>query len=114
MLQKAIGHKTRLPKPSKSPSSTQDDIEIEIAELLYGLKTSRNQDSSQKLETNGAHGTSRDSKTSVSSQSTNHQTSVLPRSTSPTSYPSMDVGVLNIRISLSITLFYLEFVASFP
>nr|KYP43336.1 Protein TIME FOR COFFEE [Cajanus cajan] len=40
------------PKTSKSSSS---DIEIEIAELLYGLKTSKNHDSSKKLEASVNH-----------------------------------------------------------
>lgn len=104
MLQKAIGPKTRLPKTSKSSSSTQEDIEIEIAELLYGLMTSKNQESSQKLESNGAHGISRDSKTSIASQNANSQTSVLPpQSNSPSSYPSTDAGGLNIWIRCSFT-----------
>jgi hypothetical protein len=37
--QKSSGPKTRLPKVSKSStSSVQEDFEIEIAEVLYGLK----------------------------------------------------------------------------
>lgn len=44
MLQKEI---EPVSKTSKSSSS---DIEIEIAELLYGLKTSKNHESSIKLE----------------------------------------------------------------
>ncbi|MED6135359.1 hypothetical protein PIB30_045688 [Stylosanthes scabra] len=39
---KLIGPKTRLPMESKSCSSTEEDIEIEIAELLFDLKTSNN------------------------------------------------------------------------
>ncbi|KAI4349510.1 hypothetical protein L6164_010092 [Bauhinia variegata] len=77
---KPVGPKTRLPKAFKSSSSTQEDIEIEIAEVLYGLMTSKNQETSQKLESNDTPGTSRDFKTSVSSQITNPQTSILPRS----------------------------------
>ncbi|KAF7818326.1 protein TIME FOR COFFEE-like isoform X1 [Senna tora] len=50
---KANGPKTRLPKTTKSSSSTQEDIEFEIAEVLYGLMTSKDQESSQKLEPNG-------------------------------------------------------------
>ncbi|KAJ1433075.1 hypothetical protein SESBI_06292 [Sesbania bispinosa] len=51
---KSIGPKTRLPK--QESSSTQEDIEIEIAELLYGLRSSKNHDSSsQKLEANESH-----------------------------------------------------------
>ncbi|TKY62445.1 TIME FOR COFFEE protein [Spatholobus suberectus] len=44
---KSTGPKTRVPS-----SSNQEDIEIEIAELLYGLRTSQNHDSSssQKVE----------------------------------------------------------------
>lgn len=39
ILQKPNGPKTRIPKPSKASDSVQqDDIEIEIAEVLFGLK----------------------------------------------------------------------------
>ena len=44
MLQKEI---EPVSKPSKSSSS---DLEIEIAELLYGLKTSKSHESSKKFE----------------------------------------------------------------
>lgn len=55
MLQKGIG---AVAKISKSSSS---DMEIEIAELLYGLMTSKNHESSsQKLETTINHNTSTD------------------------------------------------------
>ncbi|XWS76397.1 hypothetical protein CRYUN_Cryun01aG0172700 [Craigia yunnanensis] len=37
MLQKTNGTKTRLPKATKTSSSVHEDIEIEIAEVLYGL-----------------------------------------------------------------------------
>lgn len=43
MFQKAIG---AVPKSSKSSSS---EIEIEIAELLYGLMTSKNHESSSQM-----------------------------------------------------------------
>lgn len=116
MLQKAIGPKTRLPKTSKSTSSTQEDMEIEIAELLCGLMTSKNQESSQKpepndkLESNGAHSINRNSKTSIPSQNENSQNSVLPPpSNSPSPYLSSDVGELNIWIRCSLTFSYLIF-----
>ena len=47
---KASGPKTRFPKMTKSPLPAQEDIEIEVAEVLYGLMTSKNQDPSQKFE----------------------------------------------------------------
>ena len=44
MLQKEI-------KPvSKTSKSSSSDLEIEIAELLYGLKTSKSHESSKKFE----------------------------------------------------------------
>ncbi|KAK7393529.1 hypothetical protein VNO78_22087 [Psophocarpus tetragonolobus] len=46
-VRKKMKESEAAPKTSKSSSS---DIEIEIAELLYGLKTSKNHDSSKKLE----------------------------------------------------------------
>ncbi|KAI4301252.1 hypothetical protein L6164_034547 [Bauhinia variegata] len=87
---KSAGPKTRLPNAFKSSSSPQEDIEIEIAEVLYGLMTSKNQETSQKLESNDTHGISHDSKTLLSSQITYPQTSILPRSTSPSSRPFND------------------------
>ncbi|XP_061341373.1 protein TIME FOR COFFEE-like [Gastrolobium bilobum] len=52
---KSIEPKTRFLKTTGS-SSTQEDIEIEIAELLYGLRTSKNHESSsQKLEASDSH-----------------------------------------------------------
>ncbi|XP_028801308.1 protein TIME FOR COFFEE-like isoform X2 [Neltuma alba] len=48
----SVPRKMRLLKTSKSSPATKDHIETEIAELLYGLKTSRNQDTSGKIETN--------------------------------------------------------------
>ncbi|KAJ8899303.1 hypothetical protein K2173_018277 [Erythroxylum novogranatense] len=45
---KPSGPRTRLPKVSKSSSSLQDDIELEIAEVLYGLK--KQSQSSKKEE----------------------------------------------------------------
>lgn len=55
LLQKAIGD---IAKTSKSSSS---DMEIEIAELLYGLMTSKNHESSsQKLDATINHNASID------------------------------------------------------
>jgi len=64
LLQKAIG-------PS---SSNQEDVEIEIAELLYSLRASQNHDysSSQKVEASDSPPLS--------------------------SYPAIDAGGLNFRI----------------
>ncbi|KAH1072049.1 hypothetical protein J1N35_024377 [Gossypium stocksii] len=68
--------KTRLPKATKSSSSAQEDIEIEIAEVLYGLMkqshSTKKEDSagnpSSKLESEDANVFSTDIKTSSSPQ----------------------------------------------
>ncbi|KAL5792922.1 hypothetical protein ACOSP7_001516 [Xanthoceras sorbifolium] len=82
---KPNGPKTRLPKASKSSSSVQqDDIEIEIAEVLFGLmkqsQNSRNEDdnSQQKLESIDVNSISQESKPSAS---------VLSKNNSPASDP---------------------------
>ncbi|KAL4376871.1 hypothetical protein GQ457_02G003260 [Hibiscus cannabinus] len=62
--------KTRLPKATKSSSSVHEDIEIEIAEVLYGLMKqshgSKKEDSAgnhfSKLESEDANGSSTDTK----------------------------------------------------
>lgn len=76
MLQKSNGPKTRLPKAAKSSSSVQqDDIEIEIAEVLFGLmkqsQNSKKEDDSfgktvQKLESEDGISNNPDAKPSVS------------------------------------------------
>lgn len=75
-MQKPSGPKTRLPKVAKSSSSVQqDDIEIEIAEVLYGLmkqsQNSKKEDESigkpaQKLESKDGICNNQDTKPSVS------------------------------------------------
>lgn len=90
MLQKPNGPKTRLPKVVKSSSVQQEDIEIEIAEVLFGLtKQSHNSkkadgdDNIQKLESKDAKAISEDTKSSVSvmPQSTNPASDLLPDGT---------------------------------
>ncbi|KAJ4727470.1 Time for coffee, putative isoform 1 [Melia azedarach] len=87
------GPKTRLPKGAKSSSSSgqQDDIEIEIAEVLYGLmKQSHNlkkeEDNIGKLEP-------KESKDISESQDTKPSISVLPQNNSPVSDLLTDVAV---------------------
>lgn len=90
MLQKPNRPKTRLPKATKSSSSAQEDIEIEIAEVLYGLMkqshSSKKEDSagnpSSKVESEDANVFSTDIKTSSSPRTTSSalsqsQTTVL-------------------------------------
>lgn len=88
------------PKTSKPSSTNQEDIEIEIAELLYGLMASKKQECLQNHETNETHGISHDTKTSDSFSATNPRTSVSPRRTSPSIHPSTDVGGLIFWIIL--------------
>ncbi|XVF32572.1 hypothetical protein REPUB_Repub17cG0093800 [Reevesia pubescens] len=98
---KTNGPKTRLPKTTKSSSSIQEAIEIEIAEVLYGLmkqsQSSKKEDCtghsspkedstghpSPKLESEDANGFSTDNKPSASPQIASSsqiqsQTVVLP------------------------------------
>ncbi|XP_022771112.1 protein TIME FOR COFFEE-like isoform X2 [Durio zibethinus] len=88
---KTNGPKTRLPKATKSSSSVQEDIEIEIAEVLYGLlkqsQISKKEDSagnpSPKLESEDANSFSTDIKPSASPQiacsaQSQSQTTVVP------------------------------------
>ena len=90
-LQKTNGPKTRLPKATKSSNSAQEDIEIEIAEVLYGLmkqsQSSKKEDSAgnplPKLKSEDVNGFSTDTKPSVSPQiasfaQSQSQTTVLP------------------------------------
>lgn len=94
-LQKPVGPKTRPPKVSKTPGSAQDDIEIEIAEVLYGLtkqsQSSKHQDSDKnksKLEAKDTNGTSNDSKTWVSPRvavAAHSQTSFCPKNSNQAS-----------------------------
>ncbi|XWS36299.1 hypothetical protein CRYUN_Cryun20dG0073700 [Craigia yunnanensis] len=90
-LQKTNGPKTRLPKATKSSNSIQEDIEIEIAEVLYGLmkqsQSSKKEDSAgnplPKLKSEDVNGFSTDTKPSVSPQiassaQSQSQTTVLP------------------------------------
>ncbi|KAJ7972789.1 Protein TIME FOR COFFEE [Quillaja saponaria] len=79
---KTIEPKALPPKEFKSPSSTQEDIEIEVAEVLFGLMTSKKHDSVQKLELNDTNGDSHDSKVTVSSQIGN-STLTNPQSYAP-------------------------------
>ncbi|XVE73127.1 hypothetical protein DITRI_Ditri11bG0092700 [Diplodiscus trichospermus] len=73
---KTNGPKTRLPKTTKLSSSVQEDIEIEIAEVLYGLmkqsQSSKKEDSAgnpfPKLESEHANGFSADIKPCASPQ----------------------------------------------
>ncbi|XP_044485902.1 protein TIME FOR COFFEE-like isoform X3 [Mangifera indica] len=75
-IEKSNGPKTRLPKAAKSSSSVQqDDIEIEIAEVLFGLmkqsQNSKKEDDSfgktvQKLESEDGISNNPDAKPSVS------------------------------------------------
>lgn len=52
--QKSSGPKTRLPKVSKSStSSVQEDFEIEIAEVLYGLKKQSHGPKNEEKADNG-------------------------------------------------------------
>ncbi|XP_021279651.1 protein TIME FOR COFFEE isoform X2 [Herrania umbratica] len=87
---KPNGPKTRFPKATKSSSSAQEDIEIEIAEVLYGLmkqsQSSKKEDSAgnpfPKLESEDANGFSTETKPSglsqiASSAQSQSQTTVL-------------------------------------
>jgi len=80
MLQKEI---EVVPKTSISSSS---DIEIEIAELLYGLKTSKNHESSSEKPETGV----------------NHHNATVPG-------PSEDVGGFQFREVFSFTLPFSSF-----
>ncbi|XVF21766.1 hypothetical protein REPUB_Repub12eG0118300 [Reevesia pubescens] len=88
---KTNGPKTRLPKSTKSTSSVQEDIEIEIAEVLYGLmkqsQSSKKEDDAEnplpKLESEDVNGFSNDTKPFTSPQIASSaqiqsQTMVLP------------------------------------
>lgn len=84
-LQKPVGPKTRPPKLSMTSGSAQDDIEIEIAEVLYGLmkqsQSSKHQDSN-KNQTKFEDDTNNDSKTWVSPRvavAAHSQTSFCPK-----------------------------------
>ena len=79
-LQKPNGPKTRPPKVSKcSSSSVQEDIEIEIAEVLYGLKKqSHGSKKEEKAENDLQKLDSTDANDSKSSPNSNFaQTSIL-------------------------------------
>lgn len=79
-LQKPNGPKTRPPKVSKcSSSSVQEDIEIEIAEVLYGLKKqSHGSKKEEKAENDLQKLDSTDANDSKSSPNSNiAQTSIL-------------------------------------
>ncbi|KAF3436292.1 hypothetical protein FNV43_RR23384 [Rhamnella rubrinervis] len=82
------GPKTRLPKVSKTSGSAQDDIEIEIAEVLYGLmkqsQSSKHQDckNQSKHDDEDTDGTSNHFKTWVSPRvavPTHSQSSFCPK-----------------------------------
>jgi hypothetical protein len=78
-LQKPNGPKTRPPKVSKCSSSVQEDIEIEIAEVLYGLKKqSHGSKKEEKAENDLQKLDSTDANDSKSSPNSNFaQTSIL-------------------------------------
>ncbi|KAJ4955214.1 hypothetical protein NE237_011997 [Protea cynaroides] len=100
---KPIGPKHRPPKMSKPSSSIQEDIEIEVAEVLYGLmrqsqcpsKQEIPANASQKLDSKETNGSNNEVRSTVSSPvpisppAAAHQLSVLPQnsSTSTTSLP---------------------------
>ncbi|XP_022727543.1 protein TIME FOR COFFEE-like [Durio zibethinus] len=88
---KTNGPKTRLPKATKCSNSVQEDIEIEIAEALYGLmkqsQRSKDEDSAgnplSKLKSEDSNGFSTDTKAFFSPQiassaQSQSQTTVLP------------------------------------
>lgn len=60
MLQKRNGPKIRIPKSSKSsgPVEEEEDIEIEIAEVLYGLMKQAQNSKTSKFETEDRNGIS--------------------------------------------------------
>ncbi|XP_042516400.1 protein TIME FOR COFFEE-like isoform X2 [Macadamia integrifolia] len=100
---KPLGPKLRPSKMSKSSSSNQEDIEIEVAEVLYGLmrqsqcppKQENLVNASQKLDSKDTNGSSNEVRSRVSSPiSTSapaaaHQPLLLPQNscTSTTSLP---------------------------
>lgn len=82
VLQKLSRPKTRLPKVVKcsSPPLQQDDIEIEIAEVLFGLMK-QSQDSNKEDDSNATKLESIDAM--AISQNTKSSVSVLPQSSIP-------------------------------
>lgn len=84
MVQKSSGPKTRLPKEPKSSSSAQqDDIEIEIAEVLFGLMQ---QSHNPKKEADNIRNTEENAKSegvNCISQDNKSSVSLLSRSNSP-------------------------------
>lgn len=104
MLQKPTGSKSRPPKISKSSSSSAHDEmdELEVAEVLFGLKCSKNQETNssmpQKLDSNDANSAIHDIKPSISSPTPipsqkSPQSLILPQSISPSSKPVLGVGM---------------------
>lgn len=108
MLQKPTGPKSRPPKVSKSSSASAHDEmdELEVAEVLFGLKKqsqcSKNQETnssvSQKVDSKDSNGVVHDIKPSVSSPMAiptqkSPQSSTLPQTISPSSKPVLGVGM---------------------
>ncbi|KAL5701864.1 hypothetical protein ACHQM5_027155 [Ranunculus cassubicifolius] len=103
---KPIGAKHRPPKISNKPSSIQDDIEIEVAEVLYGLmrqsqgptRQELGTNSSQKLDSRDTNGSGNDAKSRVSSpisaspSSAAPQMSKLPQNSSSSTNPMSAVA----------------------
>ncbi|CAA2967309.1 Hypothetical predicted protein [Olea europaea subsp. europaea] len=82
------GQKLKPPKVSLKSSSNPEDLEIEIAEVLYGLKTHSQGPTSKKEDSRDVNRSSIDGKSQVSSpisNSTSVNNSVLPPTSSPLS-----------------------------
>ena len=119
MLQKTAGPKSRPPKVSKSSSSSAHDEmdELEVAEVLFGLKCSKNQETNssmpQKHDSKDANGLTHDIKPPVSSPSAipsqkSPQSLTLPQSISPSSKPVLGVGMhVQILVQIASSLLFL-------
>ncbi|GAB4851110.1 hypothetical protein Ancab_030404 [Ancistrocladus abbreviatus] len=94
---KPNGPKQRPPKSSaKSSSSIQDDIEIEVAEVLYGLMRQSQGPSKQEMPNDSAKFDSREMNNRSSSDSKSRVSSPISNSPSvPPPQPSSSVPLLN-------------------
>ena len=111
-FQKPNGPKLRPPKSStRSSSSNPEELEIEIAEVLYGMKTQSQVPSRKEIVGNDLNKSSSDAKSRVSSPISNATTiapqssALLLQNSSSSAAPLSAVGPFLEQFAVQISLF---------
>lgn len=109
MFQKPIAPKQRPPKISKT-STVQEEIEIEVAEVLFGLMRQSQCSSSKQEATNisSSHNKQQDTNGSINDAKSRVSSPISASATQTLVYPTVPSSSSNTSAVLAVGWFYLQ------